>query len=140
MSAFALISELSERGIRVRPKGRNVAISPKQAITPDLLDRIKEEKPVLLRELKRVRKEAGDDWEEIAGNPKQQKAFYELLVISEMRFRGIAPGHYTSTTVCQHCGPVPIWEGCPPQVQGCPWCLNRVANRPVAKVNQRGAK
>lgn len=131
MSALAILSELSERGIRVTPNGKNVTVTPKDAMTLELISLIKSEKTALLRELEKVRKEAGDDWEKIAGDPKQLKAFYELLMIGEMRAKGVAPDHYTSTTVCSHCGPVPIWDGCPPEVQGCPWCLNRHAGLPI---------
>ena len=126
MSAQALLSELSDRGIRVRPNGQKINLSPKEALTPELIDRIKSEKPSLLRELERLRKEAGNDWDEIAADPAQLKAFAELLMIVEMREKGICPDHYTATTNCKHCGPVPFWEGCPSEVQGCPWCMNRL--------------
>ena len=134
MSARALIAELSERGIKVIPNGPYVTVSPKKALTPDLLRRIKREKLVLLRSLEKVRREAGEDWDEITNDPKQLMAFYELLMISEMRSQGVAPDHYPSTTTCNQCGPVPIWEGCPPEVQGCPWCFNRIKRLPIPKV------
>ena len=135
MSALALLTEFSDRGISVRPKGQNVGVFPKEALTPDLVKRIKSEKPALIRELERVRREAGDDWDEIACDPKQLKAFYELMMIGEMRSKGIAPDHYTSTTTCKHCGLVPIWEGCPPEVLGCPWCFNRIKGLVIPEVN-----
>ena len=131
MSALALISEFSERGIKVRPNGPDVTVSPKRALTPDLLKRLKREKPVLLRELEKVRKDAGKDWDEVADDPKKLKAYFELLMISEMREKGQIPDHYTSTTTCKHCGPVPIWDGCPPEVLGCPWCFNRHKGLPI---------
>ena len=137
MSALALISEFSELGIKVRPNGKDVTVSPKRALTPDLLKRIKQEKPALLRELERVRKEAGKDWDEIANDPMQLKAYFELLMISDMRSRGVIPNHYTSTTTCKHCGPVPIWEGCPPEVLGCPWCFNRHKGLPIPRPKPR---
>ena len=137
MSALALISEFSERGIRVQPKGEKVVLSPREALTPDLMDRVKREKPALLRELEKVRKEAGEDWDEIAADPKQLKAFTELLMISEMRSQGIAPDHYTAVTECRYCGPVPVWPSCPPQVLGCPWCMNRLKSLPVPTGGQR---
>ncbi len=49
----------------------------------------------------------------------------EMVAIVEMREKGVVPDHYTAKTECKHCGPVPIWSGCPPQVNGCPWCFNR---------------
>jgi len=126
MSALALFSELSDRGFTIRSDGSDVVVSPEKAVTPDLVQRIKKEKPTLIRELEKLQKEAGNDWDEIANDPGQLKTFAELLMITEMRSEGIAPGHYTSTTDCKHCGPVPIWNGCPPEVHGCPWCMNRI--------------
>ena len=131
MSALALISEFSERGIKVRPNGSHVVVSPKDALTPDLVKRIKVEKTTLIRELEKLQREAGNDWDEIANDPVQLKAFAELLMISEMREQGVAPDHYTATTTCKHCGPVPIWDGCPPEVSACPWCLNRHRGLPM---------
>ena len=131
MSALTILSELSERGIKVTPRGENVTVSPKDALTPDLVERIKSEKPALLSELEKIRREAGNDWEEIAKDPKQLKAFCELLMIEDMRLKGVTPDHYTSTTTCKHCGPVPVWEGCPPEVNGCPWCFNRIKGLPI---------
>ena len=133
MSALALFSELSDRGITIRSDGPDVVVSPEKALTPDLLERIKKEKPVLIRELEKLQREAGNDWDEIAADPAQLKAFAELLMIVEMREKGICPDHYTSTTECKHCGPVPIWEGCLPEVQGCPWCMNRLKGLPIPK-------
>ena len=60
----------------------------------------------------------------------------EMVVIVEMRERGIVPDHYTSITECKHCGTVPIFAGCPPQVMGCPWCLNRHAGLPAPGENR----
>ena len=57
----------------------------------------------------------------------------ELEEIVRMREAGVTPHHYTSQTTCKHCGPVPIWNGCPPEVQGCPWCFNRHKGLPIPK-------
>ena len=134
MSALPLISELADRGIRVRPEGFNVVVSPEKALTPDLLERIKKEKPTLIRNLERVRHDAGSDWDEIASDPEKLKSYFELLMISDMRNRGVVPDHYTATTICKHCGPVPIFEGCWPESDGCPWCFNRIKGLPVPNV------
>ena len=66
--------------------------------------------------------------------PDELPVAAELVEIVQMRERGEMPTHYTSTTTCKHCGPVPIWEGCPPEVQGCPWCFNRIKRLPIPKV------
>ncbi len=50
-----------------------------------------------------------------------------------MRERGEAPAHYTSTAVCAHCGPVPIFSGAGERVLGCPWCFNRAKGLPMSK-------
>ena len=57
----------------------------------------------------------------------------EMLRIQEMRSRGIVPDHYSATTKCRRCGPVPIFEGCPPEVGGCPWCFNRLKGLPIPR-------
>ena len=108
-----------------------MVLSPKKALTPNLASRIKKEKPVLIQSLEEIKRKAGSDWDEIADDPAQLKAFAELLMIGEMRERGIVPDHYTSRTECKKCGTVPIWLGCPPQVNGCPWCFNRIKGLPM---------
>ena len=133
MSALAIITELSDKGLRVRVDGPDLVLSPKKALTPNLASRIKKEKPVLIQSLEEIKRKAGSDWDEIADDTAQLKAFAELLMIGEMRERGIVPDHYTSRTECKKCGTVPIWLGYPPQVNGCPWCLNRLQGLPMPK-------
>lgn len=116
MTALAILDELVSRDMTIAPKGKDVYVAPPDRLTADLVSRIKAEKPALIRVLERVRREAGDDWPEVAANPRQLRAFVELLMIGDMRYRGIPPDHYTARTVCSRCGPVPIWEGCPPAV------------------------
>jgi len=132
VSALPLLIEFSEMGIKVRVEGTDLAlIAPKGALTSSFVSRIKEEKPALLDSLDRIRKMAGSDWTDVSNDPEQLRAFADLLAIEDMRHRGIAPDHYASTTECKHCGPVPIWEGCPSEVLGCPWCFNRHKGLPV---------
>ena len=57
----------------------------------------------------------------------------DMVAITEMRERGIVPDHYTATTNCKHCGPVPIFEGNWPESDGCPWCFNRLQGLPIPK-------
>ncbi len=137
MSALPIFSELSDKGLRVRVDGPDLVLSPKKALTPNLASRIKKEKPILIRSLEEIKRKAGPDWDEIANDPAQIKAFAELLMIGEMREKGIVPDHYTSETECKHCGPVPIWQGCPSEVNGCPWCLNRLKGLPVPNTRTR---
>ncbi len=80
-----------------------------------------------------LQERAGPDWEEISTDPAKLKAFAELVMIEDMRHRGIVPDHYTATTNCKHCGPVPIFEGNWPESDGCPWCFNRLKGLPMPK-------
>ena len=139
MSALPIMAELSDRGIRVRVDGPDLVLSPTAALTPHLASRIKKEKPVLIRSLEKIKRKAGADWNEIANDPEQLKAFAELLMIVEMRENGIVPDHYSAETICKHCGPVPIFPGCPAHIDSCPWCLNRRSGLPTPGVNEMQA-
>jgi lambda repressor-like predicted transcriptional regulator len=44
----ALLAELSQRGITLRPAGAFLGVSPQSALTPELLARIRELKPEIL--------------------------------------------------------------------------------------------
>jgi len=58
---------------------------------------------------------------------------FQAEQIRSIRLEGQIPDSYTSTTECKGCGTVPIWEGCPPEVDGCPWCFNRHAGLPIPR-------
>ena len=131
MSALPIFSELSDKGLRVRVDGPDLVLSPKRALTPTLASRIKKEKPALIQSLEEIKRKAGSDWDEIANDPEQLKAFAELLMIAAMREQGIVPDHYTAMTECSGCGTVPIFEGVLEKVSGCPWCFNRLKGLPM---------
>ena len=140
MSALPIFSELSDKGLRVRVDGPDLVLSPKKALTPSLASRIKKEKPALIQSLEEIKRKAGSDWDEIADDPEQLRAFAELLMIEDMRHRGIVPDHYTATTNCMHCGPVPIFEGNWPESDGCPWCFNRLQGLPMPNKHDLSTK
>ena len=132
MSALPMIAELSNKGIRVGIDGDELTLrAPKGVLTPALVEKYRAQKSNLLRSLAEVREQAGDDWQEIAGDPDKLKAFTELVMINDMRQRGIVPDHYTAMTKCSGCGTVPIFEGVPERVSGCPWCFNRLKGLPM---------
>ncbi len=134
MSALPIITEITDQGITARVEGDEVALSaPKGTLTPEVLAKLKSMKPELLRSLKELQERAEEDWEEISADSTKLKAFAELVMITDMRHRGIVPDHYTATIRCKHCGPVPIFEGCWPESDGCPWCFNRIKGLPVPK-------
>lgn len=89
--------------------------------------------------LDELRVEACDDWQHLRADRLRLEAFARAVARTRQREAGIVPGHYTGTTECRGCGPVPIWEGAPERVDGCPWCLNRKRGLPIpgASVNVR---
>ncbi len=80
---------------------------------------------------------AGPDWAEIENDPATLEALANSITIRRMRERGEVPSNYTSTTICAHCGPVPIYPGMAERVLGCPWCFTRVKGLPVPKVSTK---
>ena len=92
---------------------------------------------------KRASVSSVSEWSELLENKNgeleehQVPVAAEMVAIVEMRERGVAPDHYTSETECKHCGPVPIFEGCPTQVINCPWCLNRIKGLPIPNMGKQ---
>ena len=76
---------------------------------------------------------AGPDWSEVENDPATVEALAHSITIRRMRERGEVPSNYTSTTVCAHCGPVPIYPGMAERVLGCPWCFNRAKGLRMSK-------
>lgn len=81
-----------------------------------------------------LRQAAGKDWPELEANHELLECFARMVAVRKMRERGEVPPSYTATTICAHCGPVPIFPGVAEKVEGCPWCFNRIAGRPVPKM------
>ncbi len=138
MSALPIITEITDQGITARVEGDEIALSaPKGTLTPEVIAELKSKKPDLLRSLRELQERAAQDWEKISKSPEQLKALAELIMIEDMRLKGIVPDHYTAQTDCKRCGPVSIWPDCPPQVDGCPWCFNRPQGLPMPKSSAR---
>ncbi len=68
---------------------------------------------------------AGDEWSRL--DNREREVLVRAVEARRMRERGEVPAHYTAKTVCAHCGEVPIFEGAPKRVLGCPWCFSRRA-------------
>ncbi len=108
-----------------------------EALTDKTAKRVKSPKALTDKTDKRASVSSVSDRSEDFENHPDGAAGHEMAVMAEleeivrMREIGEIPAHYTSTTTCTHCGPVPIWNGCPPEVQGCPWCMNRHAGLPI---------
>ncbi len=78
-----------------------------------------------------LREAAEDDWDEVSNDPAQLVAFADSLAIVQIRESGGVPDTYVSVTTCQKCGEVPIWQGCPPRVMACVWCMNGQKAPPI---------
>ncbi len=82
------------------------------------------------------------EWSELLENKNGELTEQEIptaedmVAITQMRQKGIVPDHYTATTNCKHCGPVPIFEGNWPESDACPWCFNRLQGLPMPGVNE----
>ena len=88
---------------------------------------------------------AGPSWPEVQADPILLETLARAIQTRRLRERGEVPAHYTATTTCRHCGPVPIFEGVQEQVAGCPWCFNRlrwgrIRNTPETGANAGGTR
>ncbi len=84
-----------------------------------------------LRDL--LRFAAPEDIPALDASPGLCKAFAWTLHLGELRQRGERPAHYTRRAICNHCGPVWLWEPGPAHVLGCPWCFNRANRLPIPR-------
>ncbi len=120
------------------------------SILQDVIEQYSEfisEKPKALTDKtdKRASVSYVSEWSELLENKngdlteQEMPVAEEMVVITEMRHRGIVPDHYTATTNCKHCGPVPIFEGNWPESDGCPWCFNRLRGLPMPNKRSRSA-
>ena len=144
------IAECHDKGINIRVEGSEIVLSaPKGTLTPDLISRVKEEKPALIvslgaasntdinvrsvdmlaRELlqkrpEELQKSAGDRWRWIAEDPDNLIAFASYEARRQIEGSGDIPKEYDGTTHCRKCGPVPFYRGFDRRVFNmCPWCF-----------------
>ncbi len=83
--------------------------------------------------LEDLQEAAGPDWPEVGADLVLLEALAKAIQTRRLRERGEVPAHYTATTTCRHCGPVPIFPGVGPTVEACPWCFNRLTRNPVPR-------
>ena len=129
MLAVDLLSNLATQGYDLEADGSELVVEG-PPLTEDLSDLIRENKPGLCH-LLNLKDEAGPDWAWIAQDAVKLAEFAELVQTNRLRRLGEVPSHWTAETTYRHCGPVPIWPGCAPQVSACPWCFNRVSGNPM---------
>lgn len=150
MNTAELLNEVTRRGIKLKPDGNALCYTaPKDLLTPELMAKLKAHKTELLDILRKpgaeriaqdhglpladLQQAAGPDWSDIENDPVTLEALARSITIRRMRERGEVPPDYTATTVCRHCGPVPIYPGVAERMLGCPWCFNRAKGLPMPK-------
>lgn len=142
--AMTLLDQLQDWNITLSADGGVLRVdAPKGVLTPQLRKTLSRRKAELIKTLRsahglsvaELRQAAGPDWQQIQDDPRLLDAFAHAVMVGRMRRRGEVPAHYTARTVCKGCGPVLIFEGVPDQVDGCPWCFNRLQGLPIPAVN-----
>ena len=125
MSALPLIMDLADRGIFSYVNGNKVVTTPTSRMTDVLRRQVRDKKRPLMSGLIELQRLAGPDWAAFEAYPAQLKSFVELVMISEMRARGIVPDHYTATVHCKNCNQdVPHFPVDGDTVGACVWCLD----------------
>ena len=71
------------------------------------------------------------DWNNGDFNPETLRTFAKALEQQNIMERGEVPTHYTYRATCTSCGPVWLWFA--GKVDGCPWCWNKAANKPIPR-------
>ncbi len=142
MTAINIINQAQALGIRLESRGDKLIVdAPKAALRSELVGSLRSHKAEILKSLEvchgltlaDLQQAAGPDWSEIENDPATLEDLAHSITIRRMRERGEVPPDYTATTVCRHCGPVPIYPGVAERVVFCPWCFNRVKGLPMPK-------
>jgi len=148
MSAWPLIKECHDKGINIRVEGSEIVLTaPKGTLTPELVSRVKKEKPALLASLGKtalrsvqcvdmlarklwrehydeLEQQAGDSWALISIDPDKLMDFAHHEATRRILKDGRMPDTFTEVTNCLNCGLVPISQGQPDRVDECAWCMS----------------
>ena len=84
-----------------------------------------------------LKKEAGEDWQELVAEPDKLYAFADAISKQRLMEQGIVPDSYTAITHCKACGDVYVTPALVNNgnVLGCPWCWNRAKGLPILQPN-----
>ena len=125
MTVLPLIMDLADQGVFPYVNGNKVVMTPTARMTDVLRRQVRDNKRPLMSGLVELQRLAGPDWAAFEMYPDQLKAFAEMVMISDMRERGIVPNHYTATLHCETCSQdVPHFPVDGDTVGACVWCLN----------------
>jgi len=148
MNALPIIEECHDKGINIRVEGSEIVLTaPKGTLTPDLVSRVKKEKPALLASLGKtvlrsvqcvdmlarklwrdhydeLEQQAGDSWALISIDPDKLFDFMTAEATRQILKSGRMPDTFTASAHCRKCGLVPVDEGLSDEISECPWCMN----------------
>ena len=122
MTVTEILAMADQAGVRLSIDGPDILLKHDLDPPRELIEAIRRNKADILATHSELKEETEDDWGHVSATPDRLTAFARLVAITRARQTGRTPDHYTARTVCQHCGEVPIWEGAPAKVEGCPWC------------------
>jgi hypothetical protein len=150
MSVHTFVRELADRGVLLEAEGTDLHYrAPRGVLTPSLLEAVKAKKSQLVTFIKEtdtelrkeaeklrldlgiIRELAGPDWPVIASDLELARAYMHAVRTRRLREAGERPPEWNQPAHCVRCGPVWLWESI--EVQGCPWCMNRFAGRPIPR-------
>ena len=155
MSALPIISECRDKGINIRVEGSEIVLSaPKGVLTPELLARVKKEKPALLASLGKaalrsvqcvdmlarklwrehydeLEQQAGDSWALISIDPDKLMDFAHREATRRILKDGRMPDTFVAKAQCLNCGLVPVEDGSLDDVDECPWCMSGQTPPPI---------
>ena len=69
-----------------------------------------------------IRERAGNDWDQCMIDQPLLDWLAQSVADEQKRLKGIVPDGWVEIVNCSGCGFVYLWEGCPSNVLGCPWC------------------
>ncbi len=80
---------------------------------------------------KALAREDVDLWDRGDIGTDELRAFCHAIDTGRTISQGMRPAHFTEHATCKHCGPVWLWIA--GDVLGCPWCRNRLNDRPIPR-------
>ena len=143
-----LIDDLATQSIRLALSGGQIeVISAAEAVSADIVARLRLNKPAILKYLADELLERAanavpgvsaddlranldsEDWQDSALITYEPlKALAHAIRNSRSVLAGQTPIGWTATTNCRNCGPVPTFPGGKDTVLACAWCMNGPPN------------
>ncbi len=148
MNPCELLDDLAGQGMTLTAKDGLLLLRGREdRINPELLQNLRARKAEILgvlesydpkiegvsvRQLKYV---FADNWSYLEAHPEALAIHAKLYDESRQIAKGQIPEEFTSKVICIHCGEVWMPPNSLNPRNGCPWCFNRLAERPIPPTN-----